>query len=224
MKAAVPFDSSLERLIGLLEAHNPNLYALLQATTEDQFVAAVEGALDFVIVTIEGGSKQYAKLGERGLSKLLADLLSAAGFRAAAERDVNGHVDVVVEHAFGGRWKYLCECKIHDGFEYHIRGCEQLLRYCTGREKRGLVLDFFTTAGMLTKLSELQRRIDQERRLGQTAASLCHTIKGAFVTSHAHGNGSIVELLHAGCALVAVSAASGDSSPKPARKKKLAPK
>ena len=54
---------------------------------------------------------------------------------------------VVVEHAFGRRWKYLGECKIHRGYQYHVDGCEQLLRYCTGRELRAFCMDFFNITG-----------------------------------------------------------------------------
>ena len=45
---AVPPSSSLARLLGLLEAHNPHLLVLLQAQTETEFVAATEGAIALV--------------------------------------------------------------------------------------------------------------------------------------------------------------------------------
>jgi hypothetical protein len=198
-------DASLERLMGLLEAHNPNLLELLQAETEDQFMVATEGALDRALATIESGAKQYTALDERGLSKLLSDLLNMAGYHATAERYINGHVDVVIEHAFGGRWKYLGECKIHRGFQYHVDGCAQVLGYCTGRERRAFALDFFHSTGMLTKLAKLRDQMDAEKPLSQVCQSEDHSIKGAFLTSHTHRSGANVELLHAGCSLSAPS-------------------
>src|SRR5687767_5209949 len=130
MNGRVHPDASLERYFGLLEAHNPNLLKLLTAESEAEFIEATEEAIERAITVIESAAKWYSRLQERGLSKLLADLLNCAGFQATAERDINGHVDVVVEHLFGRRWKYLGECKIYDGFQYHIKGCEQLLSYC----------------------------------------------------------------------------------------------
>jgi hypothetical protein len=135
-------DASLERLFGLLEAHNPNLLDLLRVQTEVEFVYATEGAIERSVRTIESGAKQYSSLNERGLSQLLADFLNLAGYHATAERNNNGHVDVVIEHAFGGRWRYLGECKVHRGYQYHIDGCGQLLGYCIGRELRAFCMDF----------------------------------------------------------------------------------
>lgn len=199
MKKKVAPDADLERMLGILETHNPNLWELLHAQTEDAFIAATEGAIERVIRTIESGAKQYSPLEEPGLSSLLVDLLNLSGYQTTAERNVNGHVDVVVEHSFGGRWKYLGECKIHDSYQYHINGCEQLLGYCTGREKRAFCLDFFPSAGMLDKLAKLRKRMDKEKPLKQAGPSTDHNIAGAFLTIHVHVSGGKVELLHLGC-------------------------
>jgi hypothetical protein len=202
MSQPVAADASLERLFGLLEAHNPNIVELLHARTEEDFLGATENAIERAIRTIESGGKQYKKLDERGLSLLFADFLNLAGYQATAERNNNGHVDVVIEHAFGGRWKYLGECKIHRGFQYHVDGCRQLLGYCTGRERRAFCLDFFTIADMFQKLLALRKDMDEKRLLAQTAESANHKIAGAFVTVHRHaGSGGDVEIVHLGCSV-----------------------
>jgi hypothetical protein len=192
-------DASLLRYFGLLEAHNPNLLDLLGADSEATFIQATENAIERAIRTIESGAKHYSRLDERGLSLLLADFLNMSGYQATAERFVNGHVDVVVEHAFGGRWKYLGECRIYDGFKYHVAGCEQLLGYCTGRERRAFCMDFFRVVGMFDKLRAVREQMDQERPLAQSAESADHGIRGAFVTPHRHTSGAAVEILHLGC-------------------------
>ena len=46
MNGDVATDSSLARLFGILETHNPNLLELLKAETEEAFVVATEGALE----------------------------------------------------------------------------------------------------------------------------------------------------------------------------------
>jgi hypothetical protein len=194
-------DSSLERLLGLLESHNSSLKDLLLARTDTEFICATEGAIERAMKTIENGSKEYSALNEPGLSHLLADLLNLMGWRATAETNNNGHVDVVVESAFGRHWKYLGECKLHKGYQYHVDGCEQLLGYCTGREPRAFCMDFITAPPAFEKMRKLRAGMDAERPLKQKAAAADHRILGAFVTSHDHNSGAVVDILHLGCSV-----------------------
>lgn len=197
----VASDSSLERLLGLLEAHNSNLKDLLLAKTEPEFIVATEGAIERAMRTIENGSKEYATLNEPGLSHLLADCLNLMGWRASAETNNNGHVDVVVECSFGRHWKYLGECKLHKGYQYHVDGCEQLLGYCTGRERRAFCMDFISATDAFKKMKKLRAEMDAHRPLKQKAAGTVHSIVGGFLTSHDHESGAVVEILHLGCSV-----------------------
>lgn len=194
-------ESSLERLLGLLEGHNSNLKDLLLAKTEREFIGATEGAIERAMKTIENGSKEYSTLNEPGLSHLLADCLNLMGWRATAETNNNGHVDVVVECAFGRHWKYLGECKLHKGYQYHVDGCEQLLGYCTGREPRAFCMDFIDATDAFKKMRKLRADMDEQRPLKQKAAGADHSILGAFLTGHAHESGAVVEILHLGCSV-----------------------
>lgn len=194
-------DSSLERLIGLLEGHNSNLLDLLRAKTDQEFIAATECAIERAMKTIENGSKEYSKLNEPGLSHLLADFLNLSGYRATAETNNNGHVDVVVECAFGRHWRYLGECKIHDGYKHHVDGCEQLLGYCTGREPRAFCMDFIHSVDAFKKMAKLRADMDEKRPLKQKADGADHNILGSFLTSHDHVSGAVVEILHLGCSV-----------------------
>jgi hypothetical protein len=194
-------DSSLERLFGILEAHNANLLDLLRARTAKEFIDATERAIERAMKTIENGAKEYSKLGERGLSQLLADCLNHSGYRATAETNNNGHVDVVVEHAFGAHWRYLGECKLHKGYQYHVDGCAQLLGYSSGRESRAFCMDFFDKAGAFQKMAKLRKDIDKNLPLEQMAVSVDHSIAGAFLTKHRHVSGAEVEILHLACAV-----------------------
>lgn len=187
--------------MGLLQSHNSKLYDLLHAKTEEDFIAATEGAIERVMKRIENGSKEYSKMGETGLSHLLADGLFLSGFHATAETNNNGHVDVVVEHSFGRSWRYLGECKLHKGYQYHVDGCEQLLSYCTGRERRAFCMDFIDSAGAFLKMVKLRADMDTNLPLKQKAVGVDHSILGAFVTSHDHNSGAVVEILHLGCSV-----------------------
>jgi hypothetical protein len=143
-------DTSLARLFGLLKAHNSNLDDLLHVQTESEFIAATEVAIERAMKKIENGSKEYSTLSEPGLSHLLADFLDLMGWRATAETNNNGHVDVVDrETPSSGTGDTLGECKMHDGYQHHVDGCAQLLGYCTGRERRAFCMDFIDSAGGL---------------------------------------------------------------------------
>ncbi len=194
-------DSSLERLLGLLKGHNSNLQELLLAETEQEFIEATESAIERAMKTIENGSKEYSTLNEPGLSHLLADCLNLMGWHASAETNNNGHVDVVVECAFGRHWKYLGECKLHKGYQYHVDGCKQLLGYCTGREPRAFCMDFINATDAFKKMKKLREEMDANRPLMQKAASVDHPILGSFLTTHDHRSGAVVEVLHLGCSV-----------------------
>ncbi|MCW5805911.1 MAG: hypothetical protein KIT31_26305 [Deltaproteobacteria bacterium] len=194
-------ESSLARLFGILEGHNSNLKDLLLAKTEAEFMSATEGAIERAMKTIENGAKEYATLPEPGLSHLLADFLTLMGWRATAETNNNGHVDVVVECAFGRHWKYLGECKLHKGYQYHVDGCEQLLGYCTGRERRAFCMDFIDSIDAFKKMAKLRADMDVHLPLKQKSAGADHGILGGFVTSHDHVSGAVVEILHLGCSV-----------------------
>lgn len=194
-------DASLERLFRIYEANNPDLAKLAHATTDQEFRDATELAIERAMKKIENGAKVYAPLDERGLSHLLADLLECSGYQATAETDNNGHVDVVIESRFGSHARYLGECKIHKGYQYHVDGCEQLLGYCTGREPRAFCMDFFRKGAVFDKMEKLLADMDKMLPLNQKAAGSAHSIKGGFVTSHDHKSGAVVEILHLGCSV-----------------------
>jgi hypothetical protein len=198
---AVDPESSLAGYQARLEAHNSNLKDLLDVNSQLGFIAATEAAIERVMKTIENGSKQYSVLDEPGLSHFVADGLSLMGWRATAETNNNGHADVVVECAFGGHWKYLGECKIHKGYQYHVDGCGQLLGYCTGRERRAFCMDFVNETDAFTKMKNLRTAMDEKLPLEQTAAAADHSILGAFLTTHTHPSGAVVEILHLGCSV-----------------------
>ena len=69
----------------------------------------------------------------------------------------------------------------------------------TGRELRGFCMDFFAQPGLFEKMQTLRGRLDTDLPLNQRGPSADHRIRGAFVTTHRHGNGSNIEILHLGC-------------------------
>lgn len=190
----------LSDYLKVLEVMNPAALQVFVAETEDQFITAVENALNEAIVRLESGAKMLMTVDEPMLSWMLVNLLAAADIDASPETYHNGHVDVLVRHP---RMPFSCigECKLHGGYEYHVGGCKQLLdRYSSGRAKRGFCLDFFQVPGMYKKLEKLRESFRQKMPLQQQGDPTDHgTIKGAFVSKHLHVTESHVEILHLGC-------------------------
>jgi hypothetical protein len=50
-------------------------------------------------------------------------------------------------------------------------------------------------------MKKLRAEMDEKRPLEQKAAAADHGILGAFVTSHDHASGAVVEILHLGCSV-----------------------
>lgn len=98
-------------------------------------------------------------------------------------------------------WRYLGECKLHRGYQYHVNGREQLLGYCTGREPRAFCMDFIDTDGAFEKMEKLRTTMNKELPLKQKAVAVDHNILGGFVTSHDHASGAVVGILHLGCSV-----------------------
>lgn len=190
----------LSNYFKVLEATNPAAMQVFVADDEDQFILAVEIALNEAIVQLESGAKMLMAFDEPTLSWMLVRLLAAAAIDASPETYHNGHVDVLVRHP---RISFSCigECKLHHGYEYHVGACKQLLdRYSSGRAKRGFCLDFFQVPGMYKKLERLRESFRKKMPLRQQGDPADHgTIKGAFVSTHVHVTEALVEILHLGC-------------------------
>lgn len=193
-------EDRLSNYFAMLEAKNPASMQLFVADDEVAFIAAVEFALNAVIVRLESGAKKLMALDEETLSWMLVNDLRAADIDACAEAYHNGHVDVLIRHP-RLHFASIGECKLHNGYEYHVGGCKQLLfRYSSGRSRRGFCLDFFQVPGMYAKLEKLRDNFRAKKPLNQQGDPVAHgDIKGAFVSSHVHDTKAVVEILHVGC-------------------------
>lgn len=194
-------EDRLSNYVKWLEAVNPAAMQVFIADDEDQFIEAVERLLDEAIVGLESGANLLASMNEPTLSWMLVRLLAAAGTNASTETHHNGHVDVLIEHPRKPTFSCIGECKLHNGYKYHLAGCQQLLdRYSSGRARRGFCLDFFQVAGMYKKLEKLRERFRTDKPLRQQGDPAKHAaIKGAFVSTHLHVTETPVEILHLGC-------------------------
>jgi hypothetical protein len=112
-------------------------------------------------------------------------------------------VDLTIEgdHCSPPRRK-LAEAKIYDGPAYHIAGLEQLLgRYTTGREGRGLLIEYVRNSNIKEIVESLRERMDLDLPFQQTKKSEDLTLKWSFQTEHLHSSGEKLPVGHIGCNL-----------------------
>jgi hypothetical protein len=200
--------NSLLELAERCKQKAPEYFDLLSATTDAEFDEAFDVLLERAVSQLEASKKEFGTLGEDGLSSILAMAISVPGLSVTRETHSNGHVDitVVVNHCSPIR-KKLCEAKIYDGPNYHMKGLEQLLgRYTTGKEGRGMLIAYVTKkniAGLMTKLRE---RMDADLPSAQQGLTSGHRVKWWFLSKHSHSCGEILEVGHVGCNLYIESA------------------
>jgi hypothetical protein len=195
-------DTLLE-MMKRIEKRAPEYLALFAAETEDKFDSALDGLLDKAIRHLEKNKVNFSSLNEESLSAVLAGALSVPGLAVTQESHSNGHVDIFLE-------AYLCtptrtrlaEAKIYDGPAYHIAGLTQLLgRYLTGREGRGLLINYVRKRDIKGLIAKLRKELDVDLPLKQQGASVDHTMLWSFETTHLHSAGERLRIGHIGCNL-----------------------
>lgn len=196
-------NSSADELIELIKRKAPEYLDLLTAETDSQFEAAFDVLLEKAVRHLEANKTQYAMLDEDGLSSVLAGSLAMPGLTVTRETHSNGHVDLTIhaDHCRPARTK-LGEAKIYDGPAYHFGGLEQLLgRYTTGREGRGLLIEYYRKSDIAVLVKKLRDKMDQDRPCNQQGSTGDHLLKWSFVSAHGHSSGETVSVGHVGCNL-----------------------
>ncbi|WP_122072966.1 hypothetical protein [Pseudophaeobacter sp. EL27] len=95
------------------------------ATTTEKRVQALESLLKRAYRHLVDGRKDYAGLGEDGLTNIICGILSTLGIVANHDVKRGGHVDLTVEdHSTGFLW--VAEAKIHRGASWTDAGFLQL--------------------------------------------------------------------------------------------------
>lgn len=194
---------SAAALIERLRRKAPAYLDLLTAETTAEFETAFTTLLEGAVTHLEKNRKNFAKLGEEGLTGAFAGYLTVPGLTVTQESNSNGHVDLTIEadHCTPARTK-LGEAKIYSGPTYHIKGVGQLIdRYTTGRETPGLLINFVRKRNIKRITDNLQRMLDKKRPCKQIGKCEPHTLKWSLVTKHKHTTGEPVSLAHISCNL-----------------------
>jgi hypothetical protein len=194
---------TLFQLVETLRRKAPAYLDLLTAQSDEEFEKAFDALLEQSVGALERNKTNFETLDEVSLSGAFALALSIPGLSVTQEAHSNGHVDItiVADHCIPARRK-LGEAKIWDGAKYHIEGLKQLLgRYTTGREGRGLLIEYVKTKNIKGLLQTLRQTMNAERPCNQTMDAIDHLLKWSFVSTHAHTCGDDLEVGHIGCNL-----------------------
>jgi hypothetical protein len=197
-----PSDSVAE-LIERLKRKAPEYVDLLVAETDAEFEKAFTVLLERAIHHLEKNKKNFAKLGEVGLSGVLAGALTIPGLTVSQETHSNGHVDLTIEadHCSPVRIK-LGEAKLYSSPSYHIKGITQLLtRYTTARELPGLIINYVRKENIKGIVEDLKAKMDKQLPENQVGPCENHTLQWSLKTKHKHSSGEVVTVEHIGCNL-----------------------
>lgn len=190
-------------LVEMLRTKAPEYLDLLSAQTEEAFNSALDVLIERAVIHLEKNKSLYKTLNEEGLSAVLAGNLTTFGVVVIQESHSNGHVDITieVEHCVPTR-RLLGEAKIYNGPVYHLKGLIQLLdRYTTGREGRGLLIEYFRKPNISDLVLKIRKKMDVDLPCNQQSSTSDHKLKWSFSSTHRHSCGDVLEVSHIGCNL-----------------------
>ena len=190
---------SVADLTEKISAVSSSYLDLFTAVTDADFEVAFDHILEKAIENLETNSKNYNNLNEEGLSAVLAAGLTIPGVHVAQESNSNGHVDITIHiQSCQKQRKKLAEAKIYNGKSNHIKGLQQLLRYTTGRECRGLLLVYVKKKDVAGIMSTLRKDMDTENPANQKGQTIGDNLQWSFLSVHQHSSGKDIEVSHVG--------------------------
>lgn len=184
----------------LIQRKAPEYFDLLTAGTEAEFENAFTALLQEAVAHLERNSVNFKKLGEVGLTAVVVAFLNIPGLRVTQEEHSNGHVDITIEaeHCVPARRK-LGEAKIYATPSYHEKGVKQLIdRYSTGREIRGLLLNYVRKEDIAEVIRNLRESLDKSLPQKQKGPTQDHMLKWSFSSVHGHSSGEDLAVDHVG--------------------------
>jgi len=184
----------------LIKRKAPEYFDLLTAGTNEEFEEAFAALLQEAVAHLEKNKSNFDSLGEVGLTAVVVAFLNIPGLKVTQEEHSNGHVDITIQaqHCFPARRK-LGEAKIYASPSYHEKGLKQLIdRYSTGREIRGLLLNYVRKSDITQVVTNLRKSLDTTLPLKQKGPTQDHKLKWSFSSIHGHSSGQDLEVDHVG--------------------------
>ena len=189
-----------DTLHAMFQRFAPLMPLLDPRSTAEQQEEALEALIDEGVRWLEDNANNLTGEKEDGLSTTLAGKISIPGLlRADRERNINGHVDIVIEiESVRPQRRWLAEAKCWRGPAYHVAGLQQLLGYTPGRGRSAYVFDYVRERDISTKWTGLQSHLDATPLAGQLGG--CTVLAGdwRFESRHLHCSGKEVRVVHIG--------------------------
>lgn len=189
-----PIDRKFFKAAGYGNAQIEMFFDYENHTPESLFELA-KGHLIEIANDLEQGAKEFVKLGEDGISNIVATALNRHLFLAAdRESNSRGHVDLTIKAPSiqsSSSFSYKGEAKIWKGEKKVLDTCNQIHEYLTGREVRGFILFYFRTKScdsLFTKYIEAVTETCGGELVGHE--------KRFFTTRHTHESGAELFLDH----------------------------
>lgn len=188
------------------EALTPAQRDLVTAKTASEFNAAFSAILLDAVRRLEKDSKNLGGLNEDGLSSVLCGFVNGTNaLTVTREESSNGHVDFTFKAKLcKPPREFFGEAKIFKYYDWHESGLTQLVdRYSTGREDRGLLLEYVKLSGIKDHMENLRSELDVKLPCEQIAKCSDHetVTQWSFYSSHKHSSGEKIEVWHLGCNL-----------------------
>lgn len=199
----IPDKDTLAYYAELIQRKAPEYFNLLTAATEEEFENAFTALLQEAVAHLERNKANFNGLKEVALTAVVVAFLNIPGLKVTQEEHSNGHVDITIEaeHCVPARRK-LGEAKIYAGPSYHEKGLEQLIgRYSTGREIRGVLLNYVRKADIAELIKHLRQSLDKSLPQKQKGPTQDHKLKWSFSSVHDHSSGEDLAVDHIGCNL-----------------------
>lgn len=179
---------------------------LVTARTAAEFNAAFSSVVLDAVRLLEKDSKNLGGLNEDGLSTVLAGFVNGTNILTVTrEESSNGHVDLTFKAALcKPPREVLGEAKIFKYYNWHESGLSQLVnRYSTGREDRGLLLEYVKKPGIKDHMGKLRSQLDKKKPCNQVTDCSDHenVTRWSFCSKHTHSSGEEIEVWHFGCNL-----------------------
>jgi hypothetical protein len=205
-----------DTLQAMLQRFGPLMPLLDPNATAEQQEVALEALIDDGVRWLEDNANNLTAEKEDGLSTTLAGKISVPGLlRADRERNINGHVDIVIEvESVRPQRRWLAEAKCWGGPKYHVDGLKQLLGYTPGRGRSAYVFDYVRERDITTKWSGLKAHLEATPLPGQLGGCIVLAGDWRFESKHFHTSGKEVRVVHIGVNLFrSATSASGASQP-----------
>jgi hypothetical protein len=162
-------------------------YEELFCNSYDDFVKNVYSNLEDCINIIEEDAKVRSNDGEDRLSTEIITFFKGRGYLASRDEMIKGgHTDLVLKK---NNYKWLGEAKIHSGYDYLVKGFNQLCtRYSSGTENcaQGALIIYVRVKDAKSVIDNWKAKIQSEA-LPEYSEEDCE-VRGklSFYTTHKH--------------------------------------